>query len=57
MYKKNHQLENELGSLSQQDYQTNLCSQFLNVLRNSAGSVAKRKAEKRFTHDLQQISF
>jgi len=51
MYKKNHQLENELGSLSQQDNQTNLCSQFLDVLRISPGSIAKRNAEKRFTND------
>ena len=57
MYKKNYQLANELGSLSPQDNKTNLWSQFLDVLRISPGCVARREAEKRFTNDLQKISF
>ena len=55
--KKDYQLANEVGNHSLRENLTNLYSQFLDVLRISPGCVARREAEKRFTNDLQKISF
>ena len=56
--KKNCQLTNEKGGLSLQDNQTTLWFQFFDVFRMSQDEVPKRKkAEKRFTIDLNQVSY